>query len=70
MAVPQNSTVDRTDLQPLTLSELERHIERAAVEIARGAEPPSLAYDGDEIMPRRISAAELVRRMSRFMVFN
>ncbi len=32
MAVHRNSTVDRTDLQPLTLSELERHIERAAVE--------------------------------------
>ena len=70
MSVHRNSTVDRTDLQPLTLSELERHIERAAVEIARGAEPPWLACEDDDTMPRRISAAEFVRRMSRFLVFN
>ena len=70
MAVHRTSTVDHTDLQPLTVTELERHMEQVAVEIARGAEPPSLAYEDDETMPRRISSAELVRRMNRFLVFN
>ena len=70
MAVQRSRSVDDTELQPLTLSELEGHLEEAAAEIARGAETPSLAGDDDDSMPRPISSAEFVRRMSRFVVFN
>jgi hypothetical protein len=70
MAVHRSSSVDRVDLQPLNHSDLEHHIDRAAAEIARGAEPPSLPYSHDQELPLQISTAEFVQRMSQFLVFN
>jgi len=70
MAVHRSSSVDRIILQPLTHSDLECHIDRAAAQIARGAEPLSLPHGDDEELPLQISTSEFVRRMSQFLVFN
>jgi hypothetical protein len=51
----------------LTQQDLHQKIENVAEEVLRNGDSPS---DGEPMSPRIISAADLVRRMKPFMVYN
>ena len=51
----------------LTQQELHSKIERVATEVLHGVDAP---LSEDPMRPRIISAADLVRRMKPFMVYN
>jgi hypothetical protein len=60
-----NSTDQRTPLaRPLTKKDLDDQMVQVAAELLDGE------YDAEDWTPVPISAAEFVRRMSRFMVYN
>ncbi len=63
--------VDRKcdSMRPLTKQEIDRQIEGLLTEVAGNATEPNAA-GADGPAPRWITAAELVRRMSRFIVYN
>jgi len=56
-------------MRPLTKQEIDRQIEGLLTEVAGNATEP-YAAGADGPAPRWITAAELVRRMSRFIVYN
>ena len=56
-------------MRPLTKQEIDRQIEGLLVEVAGNTTEP-YAAGADRPAPRWITAAELVRRMSRFLVYN
>ena len=59
-------------LRALTREELDERIHRLAGWIAEGTEGPASSGNGSEerLDPRWISAAELVRRVRPFLVYN
>ena len=57
----------RTQARMLTQQELHLEIERVAEEVLRDTAAPSAQ---EPMSPRIISAADLVRRMKPFMVYN
>jgi hypothetical protein len=71
MSVRVDSQVDRIG-ERLTKKEIDRRIGDLAAEIAAGAVRPGGADsdDPDDLRPRWITAAELVRRMRSFIVYN
>jgi len=64
-------TAEQT-LRVLTREELDERIHRVAGWIAEGTADPAQSRNGsdDELDPRWISAAELVRRVRPFLVYN
>jgi hypothetical protein len=71
MSVRVDSRIDRIG-ERLTKQEIDRRIGDLAAEIAAGAVRPGGAGsdDPDDLRPRWITAAELVRRMRSFIVYN
>jgi len=71
MSMSGDTQIDRT-YERLTKQEIDRLISDLAAEIAEGAVPPggTDSHDPDDLRPRWITAAELVRRMRSFIVYN
>jgi hypothetical protein len=71
MSMSGDTQIDRS-YERLTKQEIDRRISDLAAEIAEGAVRPGEpdSHDSDELRPRWITAAELVRRMRSFIVYN
>ncbi len=68
MALDRHRDADPSGLRKLSKREIDRRIEDVVAEVARV--PVRGSDDAETLEPRWISAAELVRRMRRFMVYN
>ena len=68
----RTSLLSRVPLRPLSMHEIERRMEWIVAEVTPHAEARAAVQTdgGHRLQPRWISPAELVRRMSRFVVYN
>lgn len=69
MAVFPPKVSIREMLRPLTKQEIDRKVEAVVAEVTL-IDPEIDDTEGDALRPRWITAAELVRRMRRFIVYN
>jgi hypothetical protein len=72
MGIDRRDSMERVPLRRLSKHDIDRHVEFVVAEVAVGCEraPGSSDDAGAALRPRWISAAELVRRMRRFLVYN
>ncbi len=72
MAIDRDNRIRTTSLKPLTRDELDQHIQHVASEVACDAVVDLAAEAASEetLRPRWIRAADLVRRMRPYMVYN
>lgn len=70
MAVFPPRATSREILRPLTKQEIDRKVEAVVAEVTVVDPEIDDATGADALKPRWITAAELVRRMRRFIVYN
>jgi len=72
MAIDRDNRIGTASLKPLTRDDLDQHIQHVASEVACDAAVDLVAEAASEetLKPRWIRAADLVRRMRPYMVYN
>jgi len=72
MASDRDNSVRTASLKPLTRNDLDQHIQHVASEVACDAvaDLAAEAASDETLKPRWIRAADLVRRMRPYMVYN
>ena len=72
MAIDRDNHIQTVSLKPLTRDDLDRHIQHVASEVACHAivDLAAEAASEETLKPRWIRAADLVRRMRPYIVYN
>lgn len=70
MALETLDRMERNGLKTLSKEAIDRRIEKVTVQVTSTAGLAQIGPEDDAMHPRWISAAELVRRMRPFLVYN
>lgn len=72
MAIDRDNRIRTASLRPLTRDDLDQHIQQVASEVACDAvvDLAAEAASDETLKPRWIRAADLVRRMRPYIVYN